>query len=64
MKDMKLEITQSFGKQFVRYPYIPVSKVDIVFPIPGRLNSNAFKISHFLLYILGNVKVREYTIII
>jgi len=53
MKDMKLEISQVVGKQFVSYPYIPVSKVDIVFPIPGRLDSNAFKISHFYYIFLG-----------
>ena len=49
MKDMKLEITQGVGKQLVCYSSIPVSRGDIVFPIPGRLDSNVFKICHFLL---------------
>jgi hypothetical protein len=61
---MKLEITQGVGKQLVRYPVIPLSRGNTVFPIPGRLDSKAFKICHFLLNFLGNVKVREYTVII
>jgi hypothetical protein len=66
MKDMKFEIrvSQGVGKQLVPYPSIPVSRVDIVFPVPGRIGSNTFKISHFLHNFLGNVKFREYTIII
>jgi hypothetical protein len=64
MKDMKLEITHGVGKHLVHYPSIPVSTGDTVFPIPGRLDSKAFKICHFLLNFLGNIKVREYTVII